>query len=53
MAHCCQHCFCNCEGKISQVLKNGRRIYFCCEEHQKNWKKNRENYLAKEKNNHG
>jgi len=29
MAHCCQNCTGECNGEISDVLKNGRKVYFC------------------------
>ena len=53
MKHCCSSCFCECDGKISQVLKSGRKIYFCCDKCKKNWEINKENYLTSigEKNN--
>lgn len=48
MKHCCSGCCGDCNGEISQVLKNGRKIFFCSENCKKNWQKNRDNYLAKE-----
>jgi len=48
MKHCCSSCFCECDGNLFVDLKNGRKIFFCCDKCKKKWQKNREKYLAKE-----